>query len=231
MSILKELLGLTNPDMLFEADVPIELKDVIAAFPKHHTGALAKLWGGKRLVWHGMKFFEDDALGAAYIKAEEVAVAYMNDGYTTDANIDFSGEIDGEEISDTVTWDVEFGERGTDHQECYLGYDPVHDKLYIGFDVWTSEDDFNSAWDKAFEEAAGADFDGDDTEHRKIFDDAWNNYKNEGMGFWGLVFEISYDGGKMTAEEALPPMTNGFYKGLFKLFKQQHPRVIDLRLD
>ncbi|TXG76450.1 hypothetical protein E6P97_03480, partial [Patescibacteria group bacterium] len=65
MSILKELLALAEAP-----EVPVELKDVIAAFPKNHTKALRHLWGGKRLVWHGERFFDDGELGSAYTKAE-----------------------------------------------------------------------------------------------------------------------------------------------------------------
>ena len=228
MSILKELLGLTDPDMLFEANVPIELADVIKHFPKHHEKALSKLWGGQRLVWHGMPFFGDNELGEAYTKAEKAAEAYIEDGYNADANIDFDGEVDGAEISDTVTWDVTFDKN--EKQECYLGYDPKRDKLIIGFDAWANEEDFNEAWDKAFEGAVGEEFDSDNPEHEAIFKRAWDEYK-DGYGFWGLCFEISFNGGEMEAEEALPPMTNGFYKGTYKLLKQQNPNIVDLRLD
>jgi hypothetical protein len=229
MSILKELLGLTDPDMLFEADVPVELKDVIAAFPKHHGKALEKLWGGKRLVWHGKRFFDDDELGAAYIEAEKAAEAYIEDGYNTDAHLDISGTIDGEDYSDSMTWDVQFEK--DEKQECYLGYDPKSDKLYIGFDAWASEEEFNSAFDKAFEDMTGEEHDMDNEEHQAIFHEAFEAYKELGFGFWGLIFEITMEGDEMVAEEALPPMTNGFYKGTYKLFKQQHPNVVDLRLD
>lgn len=228
MSILKELLSLTEPNVLFEAEVPIELKDVIAAFPKHHTKALEKLWGGKRLVWHGKRFFDDGDLGPAYVEAEQAAEAYIADGYNTDANIDISGTVDGEENHGTVTWDVAFDK--DEKQECYLGYDPTSDKLYIGFDAWSSEEEFNEAWDKEFEDTFGEPFDHENEEHAAIFKEAWDEY-NTGFGFWGLVFEITYDGNEMTAEEALPPMMGGFYKGTMRLFKQQHPHVVDLRLD
>lgn len=229
MSILKELLGLTDPDMLFEADVPVELKDVIAAFPKHHGKALSKLWGGKRLVWHGKRFFEDGELGTAYIEAEKAAEEYIGNGYNTDANMDIGGTIDGEEYDDSMTWDVQF--ESDEKQECYLGYDPKRDVLYIGFDAWASDEEFNSAFDKAFDEMVGEEHDMDNDEHQAVYNKAWEEYKDGGFGFWGLVFEISLEGDEMVAEEALPPMTGGFYKGTMKLFKQQHPNVVDLRLD
>lgn len=223
MSILKELLGLT------EAHVSVELKDVIAAFPKHHAKALQQLWGGQRLVWHGMKFFEDDELGPAHVKAEQAAEEYIANGYSADVNMDIGGTIDGEEYDDSMRWDVEFDK--DEKQECYLGYDPQTDKLYIGFDAWVSEDEFNSAFDKAFEEMTGEEHNLDNEEHQKVFNAAWEEFKNENYGFWGLIFEISFDGENMEAEEAYPALPGGFYKGVFPSFKRQQPRVIDLRLD
>jgi hypothetical protein len=228
MKTLKELLGLQDPDMLYEASAPVELKAVIDAFPKHHPAALAKLWGGKRLVWHGERFFDDDELGPAYIKAEAAAEEYCRDGYNTDANMDLHGEVDGEEVNGSMTWDVQFDD---EKQECYLGYDPKKDKLYIGFDAWASDEDFNEAFEKEFKDMIGDDHDMDNDEHNKIYTEAWNEYQHGGFGFWGLVFEISHNGSSYEAEEALPPMQGGFYRGSYKLFKQQHPSVVDLRLD
>jgi hypothetical protein len=228
MSILKELLGLTDPDMLFEADVPLELKDVIQAFPKHHGKALSKLWGGKRLVWHGMRFFDDNELGEAYDKAEKAAEEYIENGYNTDVHLDFNGTVDGEDIDDTMTWDVQFSK--DEKQECYLGYDPKRDVLIIGFDAWANEDEFNEAWDKAFEDAVGTEYDHENEEHEAMYKDVFDEYKNS-AGFWGLCFEISFDDGNMTAEEALPPMSNGFYKGSYPVLKRQNPGIVDLRMD
>ena len=176
-----------------------------------------------------MKFFDHDELGDAYIKAEKAAEEYINEGYSTDANIDIDGTIDGEEYHDTVTWDIEF--RGDEKQECYLGYDPKRDVLYIGFDAWANEDDFNNAFDETWKNMTGEEHDIENEEHQKIFNEVWEVYQSDGFGFWGLIFEISFNGGNMTAEEALSPMTNGFYKGTYRLFKQQNPNVVDLRLD
>lgn len=232
MSILKELLGLSDPDMLFEANVPIELADIVKYFPKHHGKALEKLWGGNRLVWHGKRFFDDDGLGAAYTEAVEAAKAYVEDGYNTDVNLDIHGEVDGKEFHDTMSWDVEFDL--DDGQECYLGYDPKKDALYIGFDVGTKngDDEFNQAFDKTFEDATGALYDEENPEHEQIFSAAWKKYNSSNYGFWGLLFEINIDSnGNMTAEEAFQSMPGGFYKELFKIFKRSHPSIIDLRLD
>lgn len=239
MSTLQELLKLQDPLQLNEADVPVELQrlfsdGVSANFAKK---AIEKLWGGRRLTWHGDRFFDHNELGAAYVKAEEAAEAFINDGYNEEVNMqidaahladldeDANGEID-------FTFDVEFGTaHGGDHQEVYLGYSPSHDKLYIGFDAWVSEDNFNDGWDAAFKEATGTDYDSDNEEHQAVFNEAWTEYKDDGYGFWGLVFEITNHHGEYSAEEALPPMAGGFYKGSYKLFKSHHPDVVDMRLD
>lgn len=236
MQTLKELLQLRDPLRLDEAEVPVELKAIIDAFPKHHKQALDKLWGGKRLVWHGKRFFDDGGLGLAYEEAEKAAEEYINDGYNTDVNI----ELDAHDLAEqhdgsghaTLRFDAEFGDlHGGSRQECYLGYDPKKDKLYIGFDAWTDEENFNNDFDKAFEEAAGVEYDGDDHEHHKVFEQAWEEYKNENYGFWGLIFEITDHRGQYSAEEAMPPMSGGFYRGTYRTFKSTHPNVVDLRLD
>lgn len=236
MSIIKELLKLQDPTLaLLEAETSVELKAVVDAFPKHHEKALSKLWGGKRLVWHGLRFFEDGDLGEAYIKAEEAAKEYIDNGYNADVNmsVDASSIVpEGEDDEDRSDGDVDFSFdaefKSDEVQECYLGYDPKRDCLYIGFDAWTSEENFNDAWDKAFEDTTGEVYDSDNEEHAAVFHEAWEEYKSEGYGFWGLVFEIDKH---FNCEEALPPMQGGFYKGTFELFKQNHPNVVHLRLD
>lgn len=174
MSILQELLILRE-----SPEVPVELKDIVAAFPKHHGKAFSKLWGGRRLVWHGERFFDHDELGPAYQKAIDAAEEYINDGYEAEVNQivraeqlvssmgndhdededqddDQDDSYDQAEGSADFDWKAEFGDdQGGSRQECYLGYDPVRDKLYIGFDAWISEENFNSDFDDAFEKAAG----------------------------------------------------------------------------
>jgi hypothetical protein len=217
MNVLKELLQLR------EAEVPMELADVIKFFPKKHGEALQKLWGGKRLVWHGMRFFDDGGLGEAYEKAEEAAKAYIADGYNAEASLEV--ELPDGEMAD-VQWDALFED--DEVQEVYLGYDPKRDVLFIGFDAWTSDDEFNAAFDRTWEEETGEEHDMDNDEHQEAYNRIWKDYQDQNMGFWGLCFEISAD---MKAEEALPPMPGGFYRGSFKLLKSQNNNLVDLRLD
>lgn len=77
MSILQELLRLKEA-----GTVPVELRSVIASFPKHHQKALSQLWGGQRLVWHGMRFFDDGKLGEAYKKPRPPRTSTSTTGTT-----------------------------------------------------------------------------------------------------------------------------------------------------
>lgn len=217
MSVLKELLALR------EAEVPMELADIVKFFPNKHGEALQKLWGGKRLVWHGMRFFDEGGMGAAYEKVEEAAKAYIDDGYHAEASLEVNLP-DGE--SADVEWNPKF--ESDEVQEVYLGYDPKRDTLIIGFDAWTSDEEFNNAFDKTWEDETGDDHDMDEPEHQDAYNAVWKEYNDMNLGFWGLCFEVGPD---MEAGELFPPMAGGFYKETYPLLKRQMAHVIDLRLD
>lgn len=225
MSILKELLELNPAYLVLEGAPPIEISKIITLYPQAKLkDALDRLWGTTSIAWHGKRFFDHNELGPAYQEAEDAAIEIIEDNYTAECNLDIDGNIDGVDFSETVSWEAEI----TDQQECYLGYDVKTDKLYIGFDAWTSEDEFNTAFDKAFEGAVGVEYNSDDEEHVEVYNRAFKEYKSENLGFFGLIFEVDSSG---RAVDSLPPMAGGFYKGTYRLFKSQHPNVIDLRLD
>lgn len=230
MNLLKELLLIMDPLRLQEAEIPIELKRLFGPGVSDNFSqkALAKLWGGQRLIWHGDKFFSDEQLGPAYQGALNAAEKIIDDG---DSDTEASIDINTDEMSDTMTWTVQFGRNGDGQQEVYLGYDPIRDKLYIGFDAWASEEGFNEAFDKQFEEMHGESYDSDNESHDATFRDTFKQYQEQGFGFWGLIYEISHNGGDYQAEEAMSASLNGFYRGMFKEFKSKHPHVVDLRLD
>jgi len=229
MSLLQELLSLHEAP-----EVPIELKDLIKAFPNHHSKAISKLWGGKRLVWHGDRFFDGHDLGPAYLKSIAAAHYEMKNGDPIEVNLPFQvkasedDEDGGHDITEVdFTFHAEIEPRDT--QECYLGYDPKKDKLYIGFDVWLDENGLNEQFDKAFEDETGEQHDLDNEDHQATYQEVWDAFKKHTM--YGMVFEISHDGDEYTAEEAVAPMQGGFYRGTRKIFQHQHPNVIDIRLD
>lgn len=234
MQLLKELLS------LHEAPVaPIELKDLIKAFPHQHEKAIRHLWGTPRLMWNGMKFFNNGDLGKAYTKSLDAVEESMS---SEDVEVELSLQLDASKLvydnsedddvpgHAMVEWNA--GVDFNDCQECYVGYDPKKDKLYVGFDAsanYDAEQNFNEAFEDAFQEATGKSFDDSDEDHFEIHQELWDQYVK--MGFFGLIFEITDHGGVLSAEPAMAPMTGGFYRGTYKTFKRQHPNVIDLRLD
>lgn len=232
MQLLKELLSLQE-----SPDVPIELKDIVNAFPRQHGKAISKLWGTRRLVWHGMRFFDHKTLGEAYTKSEEAVEEYMD---REDLNVELSFQLDASKIvvdndedDDAPGYaDVEISHtlEYKDMQECYLGYSPKKDKLYIGFDAWGGNDEeFNEAFEKAFEEATGLHFDDSNEEHQEVYTDVWHEYGESGA--YGVIFEITDVHGEFDAEPAMAVMPGGFYRGVYTKFKRTHSDVVDLRLD
>lgn len=232
MQLLKELLSLQE-----SPDVPIELKDIINAFPRQHGKAISKLWGTRRLVWHGMRFFDHKTLGEAYTKSEEAVEEYMD---REDLNVELSFQLDASKIvvdndeDDDAPGhaDVEVTQTLDYHdmQECYLGYSPKKDKLYIGFDAYSSDENaFTEAFEKAFEEATGLHFDDSNEEHQEVYTDVWHEYSESGA--YGVIFEITDFHGVFDAEPAMAVMPGGFYRGTYAKFKRTHPDVVDLRLD
>lgn len=236
MQTIRELLKLADPLSLNEAEVPVELRDLITAFPGKHEKAIQKLWGGPRLVWHGKRFFDKDSLGDAYDQAEKAAKRAIKEG--DPINIDVQVDADGmpglsEDApgSADFSYDVEVDPE-RDIQEVYLGYDPKHDKLYIGFDAWADdEEQRDEKFDDAFKEATGEEFDMDNPDHYAVYSKMHKKMQDDHLGFYGLVYEITDHGGEFDAEEALVPLANGFYRGTYDMFKRQHPTVVDLRLD
>lgn len=242
MQLLKELLAIHEAP-----EVPVELKDIIAAFPKNHGKALEKLWGGRRLVWHGMRFFDHDDLGEAYTKSMAAVEETVDDqgGIEVEQSMELrihpsmlADEDEGDEDRDDndapMHAEIEWKDtlKYSDMQEVYLGYSPKRDKLYIGFDAWgNGEEEFNQAFDEAFEEATGVPYDHDNEGHHEVYNELWQELQRSKMGFYGVIFEITDLHDSFHAEEAMAPMAGGFYRGTFSTFKRQHPDVVDLRLD
>lgn len=239
MSILKELLGtlLENDEMPKKPVKTVELDDIVKFFPGHHEAAIRKLWGTERLTWHGKKFFEGEELGDVYIEAEDAVDAVIQDvkvdGQITLSPVYRSGLPELEFEDDFVEWEITFGKQ--DKQEVYLGYDPETDKLYMGFDAWANEQDYNDAFDDEFKRIVGEEFDYENEVHAAIAQQAWEAYQKGKLGFYGIIFEISIDKSSNMIDEAeeLPEFTNagGFYRGVYTQFKSRYPHVLDLRLD
>lgn len=245
MSILKELVALQEADRVSRATVGIE---TIYAKAKHDLAQAANLlsyiekngagtWHGDRMVISHEK--DHIADGPVYDKILHAVDALIEEGYETEvnqhidandlvqANLEDDEDNGGHPYSGDAefTWNAIF--KRDEMQFVYLGYDPIKDKMYAGFDAWISEDEFNNEFDPAFKEATGLDHDMDDEAHYEVFDRVWKDYQKQGYSMWGLVFEIT-PGGEYRAEEAFPPLPGGFFRGLKKEFKANHRNVIDI---
>jgi hypothetical protein len=110
--------------------------------------------------------------------------------------------------------------------EVYVGYSPTQDALYMGFDCWISENEFNESWDGEFEKATGEQFDNDNPQHEAAFKKVWDHFKNRMM--YGMLFEVTERNGSWHAEEVYC-MPGTFYQGIYKFSGFQHLELIDLR--
>lgn len=201
---------------------PLELSALARYYAKRPEDLKKKIaahWGKDRLVYHGMKFFDDKGLGEAYEKADEAVKHFLNDGYL----VELTFHLDDDKF-DTF----EYEGRVDDSQEVYLGYNPHNDKLYLGVDAWLREQDFNDAWDEQFEKKIGEEYDEEDPEHAKLFNEAWKEYTN--MHGYGILFDLTptADGFDVdVAEES----QGGFYGGIYKTSGMKRLGLIDIRLD
>lgn len=209
--------------LLESADAaPIEVADVIKNFPSQHKKALQKLWGGPRLVYHGMKFFDE-----IYDQIDDVLTKAMET-----VEVDISIPLDERfvhAINPKSQWlDFEYSCRVDDMQEVYMGYDPKSDSLYVGIDGWINEEDFNEEWDKQFKRTMREDFEHDEPAHNKLFADAYKKYQK--LGFQGVLFKLNKRGRSFKASEVMSN-DKGFYQGTYKSPDFKELGLVDLRLD
>lgn len=216
MQLIQELLKLT--EKVVDKDTPIELKDLVANFPSMHGKAISKLWGGKRLTYKGQPFFNGRETATVYdgaIKAAEKAMKNLEVVLTV-------FHSNGKSIVDQ-----EYTFTGVDEsQECYLGYDPKADKLYIGFDCWMSDEQyekpFNDESSKPDLEAAGP----------------WKKFSELNSRMYGVLFELTSTDGKTFKADCVETgrkvknnkTIGGFYPGVYENIGQ-HVKLVDLRLD
>ncbi len=204
MNILQELLSLKEAD-----GAAVEIAEVVENFPNTKRKVVMALLDKGRLVWHGKEIMQD-----WYPEIEEAVATFISDGYTFDSSLDVP---DGEDVLQ-IDWENTLDKR--EMEEVYLAYDANTDEMIIGYDVWTSEDDFNEGFDKAWgESGSGSDEDG-------VFAEAWELYKKQG-GSYGVSFRVKSDG---TVEEDFPPMAGGFYKSVRKRIAKNE-NIVEIRLD
>ena len=228
MNLLQELLYISNTGLtLQEAEDlkkggPLELKDVIEHFPGKYAKVMKVLWGTHRLVYKGQPFFTGKEstmehtsadIGPAYrgvMKAAEKELKKM----TVPIDVLVPGTDETEELDFKFTDDC---------QECYLGYDPKTDKLWVGYDCWV---DYEGTWNKWSEQ-----FDDDDKKIEKGLDKSWKELNSHGM--MGALFELtSTDGKQYKAEEYDGNFEfRGFYNGIYRTSDFKRLKLVDLRLD
>lgn len=208
MKLLTELLNLIESP---EPQGPVDIHDVVKYFPKNTAKAALALLKNNRLEVKGKDFFDflDEVLEPAGQKALK----------KHEFELTFDVTIDGKSIDGEVPAD--------DSQEVYCGYSPSKNVFIVGFDVWINEGEFDELFEKTFKRIRGHIFDHDDTEDRKIYDQAWKEF--QAQVFQGYAVEVSINGKAGNFEHSLP---GGFYRSpMMSEIKSEFPDLIDLRLD
>jgi len=238
MKLLQELLEL--PQQLVEAAAaeitkhgPVEIKDVIAHFPSKYKKVLQVLWGTHRLTYKGQQLFtgressmDDTAadLGPVYMGAIHAAEKAMK---KMTVPVDIQGMPDVLLNDENVrrkhgNLESEIESEIDESQECYLGYDPKHDQLYIGFDCWLN--------DEAYNEFANQ-FDDSNPEIEKALNKVWKEFNEK--KFQGELFKLTSSDGKNFKAEEDDSVSGpgGFYKAVYKSPGFKRLGLVDLRLD
>lgn len=200
--LLRELLEEKNT---LDKNKTYEIRDVVEFFPKGKEKLLRKFWGfDGGLTYKGQLLFTKGDLGPAYEGADKAAEKYINDPDKFYVMVYNKLEIPAH-----------------DAQECYLGYDPKDNSLWIGYDVWLDEETFNQEFDKAYprEDVEG-----------KVFKEAWEEFKN---AFTGVLLPLKSTDGKKFKVVASKTIERpgGFYSGIYNRNDTKKLGLIDLRLD
>jgi len=210
-------------DAISEApDGPLEIGDIVKAYPKYHMKAFQKLWGGHRLTWQGMPLFNKDVqhLGEGYQQIIDAATEEITGSHVNVSIISEFGE-DGA--------DIEFGDR--DLQECYLGYDAGTNSMYVGFDAWAREDQLEDLVKQYMSSAGWHDDDvKSDDDDEESFAKAWSKFNENSPGFIGILVHITGRPGNLDAE-VVDACSGGFYAAIYRKSFFKRMALKDLRLD
>lgn len=244
MQVLQELLKLKEEATM--ALRPMELRDFVDgsegledAFPK----LLQKKWntpGG--IVWHGLPLYAKSEHGdwndngPAMDAVLDAIHEYVLDGYTIEGNITIHNTIDmsdedkdddeddaaARQDSADVDFEMTFHDVKNELKEVWWGFRSDDNAIIVGFDAWPdAEEAFNEAFDEAFEEMTGREHNPGDEEDDAVYNPAWETFKKEQFGFYGLCFAVtSSDGKNFHVEEEVVPMNGGFFRsGVYKIIK------------
>lgn len=203
-------------------DKPIELKEVTKYFPNTYQKAVRTLAKQGRLTFGGVLLFtKNGENGPAINKALAEAHTLITDKDGDHNKVQIRVEMNGSVANLDNGTDFDIDAKIDDVNQAYIGYAQKGDYLIIGYDAWISDNEFNEEWDKKFEETFGEDFDNENTQHEKILNAAWKQFRDTQM-FFGIAVEVDTNF-YATMEEM--PGTGGFYKGLYPRLKDR--RIID----
>lgn len=228
MSLLKELLGITEAASTEPVDITA-LADRSPKYLEQYVHALSAQ-NENRLTYKGKSIFGEiynklEEAGQSLLKKEKVDVYVPLDNVGIDDIAVDGGDVDWHEF----TYEASLA----DAQEVYLGYSPSTNALYIGFDCWLDEEDFNDNWDKEFEENVGVDYDDSLPNHEKFLSKVWKKYLN---GHNNAGYLLKWDGKSLTTEMSSDDGFNEkksklFYSAIYTSSQFRALKLVDLRLD
>lgn len=212
--------------LLVEAAEPVEIATLAANFPNTAAKAISQMLIKDRLLFNTRSF--NDVYVDAVDKAE-------NTKQTVELDLDINAykalEAIGADHWSSLNVEVEIDSA----QEVYGGWSPTEpDCLYIGFDAWVNEEDFNEQFDKAFKKETGKSFDHDDESHSAIYSSIYESFRKNSTSSYLMKVKIGSNGVPIKATTELAPGDAGngmFYKAIYKSQSLKDLHLIDLRLD
>lgn len=218
-----------NEDGEATGSEPIELKEIAKFYPKKAREAILALGRKGRVLYKGEPLFSPTGgISVLYENAIDAGTEYLK-------NVELERSVPMDIEVDDEVWDsYEYESRVDDSQEVYLGYRAADDCLYIGYDVWLEENDFNDNWDKQFKKYLGEEFDHENEQHAKIFDKAWKYFINHGFS---VLFKLTYaQNAQFKAHEELrsdhiSDKAGMFYEGIYRTSAFKSMGLVDIRLD
>lgn len=179
-----------------------ELASIVKFFPNKYKTIIHQQAGKPhKLKYQGLDLFDEDGDGPALDGAvhevkRQVSAGDIRMGYRLPTPLGASFEYEAP-IREA--------------QRVWTAYNPHNNTLLLGFDAWIDEEDFNTHWDKFFEEHTGEEFDYDNDEHERIFSQVHRNFMK--IGFYGLLFEVTINHRLKVEAELLSYSDGGFFKG------------------
>lgn len=210
------------------ANEPVEIAALAAGFPTAGSKAISQMRDKNRLLFNTRPF--EDVYADAVEKAEGVKVSMELEIPILD--VDALEKLDAADW-DNFSCDVEIDSA----EEVYGGWSPQSPNcLFIGFDAWGNEDDFNDQFDRAFKRETGERYDHEDRRHEAVFNSVFKQFNKLSKSAYLVKVTINSSGKPTAAEVAIAPddlTTPGiFYQSMYKKdssFKEL--KLVDLRLD